>query len=135
MWTYIQKTGELLHDGLHIAFGYSGYDDPETELHGKNSPELQNVEEVGPVPVGKFTIGPPHDTLTHGPFVLPLTPDPANEMFGRSGFLMHGDSVIDPGSASRGCIVMSRQVRKRVAESGDKLLQVISGEADDARSG
>ena len=113
--------------------GYSGYDDPESGKQGKNNPELENVEDVGPIPVGKYFIGSPHDTLTHGPFVLPLTPDPANEMFGRSAFLIHGDSVVDPGTASRGCIIMGRAVRKQVAVSGDKLLQVISGVVEDAR--
>src|ERR1700722_490640 len=127
VWTYVQKTGELLRDGLHFAFGYSGFD------AGKNNPELERVEEVGPIPAGKYSIGTPYDTLTHGPFVLPLTPDPANEMFGRSAFLMHGDSVVDPGTASRGCIIMSRAVRKQVAASGDAELRVISGVADDAR--
>ncbi|MFZ0285239.1 MAG: tlde1 domain-containing protein [Terriglobales bacterium] len=133
MWTYVQKTGELLHDGLHIAVGYSGWDDPETRQMGKNNPELARIEEIGPIPVGKYFIGTPHDTLTHGPFVLPLTPDPANEMFGRSAFLIHGDSVVEPGTASRGCIIMSRVVRKQVAASGDNRLQVISGLAEDAR--
>ncbi|HLW88801.1 MAG TPA: tlde1 domain-containing protein [Terriglobales bacterium] len=129
MWTYIQKTGELLRHGLQVAAGYSGWQ------VGKNNPELQNVEEVGPIPVGKYFIGTAHDTLTHGPFVLPLTPDPANEMFGRSGFLMHGDSVVEPGTASRGCIIMSRAVRNEVAASGDKVLQVISGVTEDERVG
>ena len=133
MWTYVQKTGELLRDGLHVALGYSGFDDPESGQQGKNNPELENVEDVGPIPVGKYSVGTPHDTLTHGPFVLPLAPDPGNEMFGRSAFLMHGDSVVDPGTASRGCIIMSRAVRRQVAASGDKVLQVISGVAEDAR--
>jgi hypothetical protein len=133
VWTYVQRTGELLHDGLHIAVGYSGWDNPETGQKGKNNPELQNIEETGPIPVGKYFIGSPHNTLTHGPFVLPLTPDPTNEMFRRSAFLIHGDSVVEPGTASRGCIIMSRAVRAQVAASGDKLLQVISGVAEDAR--
>jgi len=133
VWTYVQKTGELLRDGLHVAVGYSGYDDRETGQKGKNNPELEKIEQVGPIPAGKYFIGSPHDTLTHGPFVLPLTADLANEMFGRSWFLMHGDSVVDPGTASRGCIIMSRAVRTQVAQSGDKVLQVISGVAEDAR--
>ena len=133
MWTYVQKTGELLRDGSHVALGYSGFDNPETGQRGKNNPELERVEEVGPIPVGKYLIGTPHDTLTHGPFVLPLTPDPGNEMFGRSAFLMHGDSVVAPGTASRGCIIMSRAVRREVAASGDKVLRVISGVAEDVR--
>ena len=127
MWTYVQKTGELLQDGLHVALGYSGFE------VGKNNPELEDVEDVGPIPVGTYGIGSPRDTVTHGPFVLPLKPDLGNEMFGRSAFLIHGDSVVDPGTASRGCIVVSRAVRKQVAASGDAVLQVISGVAEGAR--
>jgi hypothetical protein len=133
VWTYIQKTGELLHDRLRVALGYSGYDDPTTRQRGKNNPELQNVANVGPIPEGKYAIGSPHDSKEHGPFVLPLTPDPANEMFGRSDFLIHGDSKDHPGAASRGCIIVGLDARHEVNLSGDKLLQVISGVADDAR--
>jgi hypothetical protein len=133
VWTYVQESGELLRDGLHFAVGYSGYDDPETGQMGWNNPGLEGVEGVGPIPVGKYFIGPPRDTLTHGPFVLPLTPDPANEMFGRSEFLIHGDSKEHPGTASRGCIIMGPDVRKLVAASGDTLLQVISGMVEDVR--
>jgi hypothetical protein len=133
VWTYVQKTGELLHDGLRVALGYSGFDDPKSGRNGKNNPELASVEEVGPIPVGKYFIGTPHDTLTHGPFVLPLKPDLGNEMFGRTAFLIHGDSVVEPGTASRGCIIMNRAVRTQVAASGDKALQVISGVGEDAR--
>jgi Protein of unknown function (DUF2778) len=127
MWTYVQKTGELLRDGNHRAFGYSGYNDPANGQLGKNNPALQNMHDVGPIPVGQYDIGSPTDTVTHGPFVLPLTPHPTNQMFGRSGFLIHGDSVVEPGTASRGCIIMSRQVRNDIAASGDTLLQVLSG--------
>lgn len=132
MWTYVQKTGELLRNAQHTEFGYSGFDDPDTGQEGKNNPDLQNVHEVGPIPVGKYVIGGPEDTLTHGPFVLPLTPDPVNQMFGRSAFLIHGDSVVSPGTASRGCIIMPRKIRDAIALSGDKVLQVISGEIDEA---
>jgi hypothetical protein len=133
VWTYVQESGELLRDGLHFAVGYSGYDDPVTGQMGWNNPGLERVEGVGPIPVGRYFIGPPRDTLTHGPFVLPLTPDPANEMFGRSEFLIHGDSKEHPGTASRGCIIMGPDVRKLVAASGDTLLQVISGMVEDVR--
>ena len=133
MWTYIQKTGELLHNGEHVAVGYSGYDNPQTGQNGKNNPDLENVPEVGPIPVGQYSIGSPEDTLTHGPFVLPLTPDAANQMFGRDGFLIHGDSVVEPGTASRGCIIMARPVRDEVATSGDAALEVISGVAEEEK--
>jgi len=133
MWTYIQRTGELLHNGEHVAVGYSGYDNPQTGQQGKNNPDLESVPEVGPIPVGQYSIGAPEDTVTHGPFVLPLTPDAANQMFGRDGFLIHGDSVVEPGTASRGCIIMARPVRDEVATSGDAALEVISGVAEEEK--
>jgi hypothetical protein len=37
---------------------------------------------------------------------------------------MHGDSLSDPGTASRGCIIVSCGVRERVWESGDRELLV-----------
>ncbi len=134
MWTYVQKTGELLRDGRHEAFGYAGFDDPISAQQGKNNPDLQTVHEVGPIPIDKYSIGGHEDTLKHGPCVLPLTPDPANQMFGRDGFLIHGDSKHETGTASRGCIIMDGPVRNDIAESGDRSLEVISGEVDETRS-
>ena len=131
MWTFVQSTGELFHDGLREAQGYWGYNNPDTGQQGKNNPDLQNIPEVGPIPVGKYTIGSPHDTLTHGPFVLPLQPDAGNQMFGRTGFLIHGDSVVEQGTASRGCIILSRAMKNDIALSGDKSLRVMSGIATD----
>jgi hypothetical protein len=133
VWTYVQKSGQLLRDGAYIATGYSGYDDPDSGQQGRNNPDLENIHDVGPIPVGLYSIGTPIDTVTHGPFVLPLTPDPSNQMFGRAGFLMHGDSVVQPGTASRGCIIMARDVRNQVAGSQDRSLQVISGVADSSQ--
>lgn len=120
MWIYEQKTGEITR-GLFTVTGYSGHDT------GKNNPAMQHVRGVGPIPVGTYAIGAPHDTDTHGPFVLALTPRPDNEMFGRSGFLIHGDSVTHPGGASRGCIILPRAAREEVWNSGDHQLQVVSG--------
>src|SRR5690348_2707614 len=129
MWIYEQKTGRLLNStGDEVATGYSGFGE------GKNNPSIQDHPDVGPIPVGIYTIGVPHDTTSHGPFVMSLTPAPANEMFGRSGFLMHGDSIQHPGSASHGCIIMPRPVRERVWNSGDHKLRVISGEDSNVSS-
>ena len=120
MWTYAQKTGDLLQDGKPIATGYSGFDD------GKNNPAMQAVHEVGPIPQGDWFIeGPPVNTAQHGPYVLTLTPAPGTNTFGRSGFLMHGDSVNAPGTASKGCIIMARTAREQVWESGDTDLSVV----------
>lgn len=120
MWVYVQSTGELIRDGDVVAQGYSGHGD------GKNNPAMQNVRQVGPIPCGFYDIGDPVDTISHGPFVLPLEPNPENEMFGRSGFRIHGDSKEHPGEASIGCIIMPRPVRERVHQSGDTVLKVVS---------
>ncbi|MFZ0735319.1 MAG: tlde1 domain-containing protein [Candidatus Sulfotelmatobacter sp.] len=120
-WTYSQKTGDLEQDGTHVATGYSGAGG------GKNNPSLQNVRNVGPIPEGAWTItGPPVNTEDHGPYVLRLNPVPQTETFGRSGFLMHGDSKEHPGCASEGCVILPRPVREQVWTSGDRDLKVVA---------
>jgi hypothetical protein len=121
MWTYDQASGELTHDdaAVPVGTGYSGAGDC------KNDPSQQCVPNEGPIPRGKYTICPPRDTTTHGPYVLALTPDPDNDMCGRAGFLMHGDKVGAPGTASQGCIIMPRPVRELVWASGDTTLTVV----------
>lgn len=126
MWVYEQRTGEISqHDAFgnsaHVAIGYSGAD----EL--KNDPFSQDVPDKGPIPCGIYTLNPPIDTVTHGPYVIPLVPDPDNQMFGRSGFLIHGDSIVHPGTASKGCIIAAHWVRVKMWESKDRQLQVVSG--------
>lgn len=109
-------------DGVPAGTCYSGY---ET---GKNNPGMQQVPDTGPVPQGLYSIGAPQCVESagpHGPFILPLMPDPANAMFGRSGFLIHGDSIARPGFASRGCIIADRLIREAIAASGDTELTVI----------
>jgi hypothetical protein len=121
MWTYVQKTGQLLHDGQLVGTGYSGFD------AGKNNPEMQAVPNVGPIPQGRWSIiGPPADTPEHGPYVLRLEPMAETNAFGRSGLLMHGDSIETPGCASHGCIVLPQQVRQQVWKSGDRELEVVA---------
>jgi len=121
MWTYAQKTGQLLQAGQIAGTGYSGYQD------GKNNPQMQAVENVGPIPQGDWTIvGPPVNTAEHGPYVLELQPAENTDTFGRSGFLMHGDSLEAPGCASRGCVIMPRAVREQVWTSGDTALEVVA---------
>lgn len=121
MWTYKQSTGELFApDGSVAATGYSGAG------LGKNNPEAQDQHNVGPIPEGRYLIEAPGDTESHGPFVMPLIPAPENEMFGRCGFLLHGDSVHAPGTASQGCVILPRTTRERIWASGDRDLQVIA---------
>ena len=120
-WTYTQKSGELRQDGKPVATGYSGAG------VGKNNPALEDVPNVGPIPQGNWTIaGPPTDTADHGPYVLKLNPSAGTETFGRSGFLMHGDSKEHPGCASHGCVILPRSVREQVWNSGDRDLEVLA---------
>ena len=120
-WRYEQISGRMLNDdGEVVGIGYSGMG------NGKNAPEYQNVHNVGPIPVGTYIIGTPHDTQAHGPFAMPLIPDTETELFGRDAFLIHGDSVHAPGTASQGCIIMSRDVRQHIWDSGDHELEVVS---------
>jgi Protein of unknown function (DUF2778) len=121
MFEYHQISGEMLQDGKHVAFGYSG------KGEGRNNPAYQQVRCVGPIPAGLWTIsGPPLDTDQHGPFVLHVDAAEGTNTFGRSGFLVHGDSKVSPGMASEGCIVMPRNAREQIWASGDRDLQVIA---------
>lgn len=120
MWTFVQSTGELFDARSHCQdIGYSGHAD------GKNNPAMQDKPLTGPIPQGTYVIGAPHDTPTHGPYVLPLTPFPGNQMFGRNGFLIHGDSLKSPGMASMGCIIVARSAREAIWNSGDHTLEVV----------
>lgn len=120
MWRYVQSTGELFHEHDHVAFGYAGLD------AGKNNPDLQDVHDTGPLPCAFYTILAPVDTISHGPYVMWLVPDPGSELFGRSAFGIHGDSKEHPGKASHGCIVLARFVREMIWKSGDHRLQVVA---------
>ena len=122
MWIYEQSSGKLSStESGYLGTGYSGYG------FGKNDPRSQALADIGPIPCGVYAIGAPFDSIEHGPFAMPLSPDAANQMFGRSGFLMHGDSLEHPGCASKGCIIMPRDAREAVWASGDRELQVYAG--------
>lgn len=118
-WKYNQSTGSLTRSGQHISTGYSGHG------FGKNNQAMEHIHDTGPIPRGEYDIGPPQYTETHGPHVLALTPRDGNEMFGRSGFLIHGDSINDPGTASKGCIILPRLIRRLISDSGDDVLKVV----------
>jgi Protein of unknown function (DUF2778) len=110
-----------------LAIGYAG-GDCGARPDGVNNPALQNVVDVGPLPVGLYRIGPPFDHGTKGPYFMSLTPDPANEMYGRSGFGIHGDLITAPGQqkASDGCIILPKLVREQIWNSGDHDLRVVA---------
>lgn len=116
---YNQKTGELFdNNGELLGKGYAGHD------VGKNNPEMEDVKMVGPLPKGIYAIGLPYNSAHTGPFTLPLIPNPSNQMFGRSDFKIHGDSLDNPGTASNGCIILARPIRELINSGTDKRLEV-----------
>lgn len=121
MWLWLQKTGELLHNGVRVGQGYSGFED------GCNNPDMQDQKSKGPIPCGTWDIYAPFSHATKGPYVMRLLPRKETKAFGRRGFLIHGDSIRNPGTASLGCIILSRALRMRIWESGDHELLVLSG--------
>lgn len=116
-YTYIQSTGQLLKDGIVIGVGYSGLPP------GKNDSSMQDIPDVGPIPIGIYTCGRPTNMEHLGPLVTQLIPNADNEMYGRSGFFIHGDSYSHPGLASEGCIIMPYVVRE-VIQEGDEITVV-----------
>jgi hypothetical protein len=119
-WTYSQRTGMLKHNGSSITQGYSGFG------AGKDKPEMEKVRNIGPIPKGKYTMIEliPHHPHT-GSYSIRLLPDSNNKMYGRSGFLIHGDSIKNPGTASNGCIILKLVYRKKIWESNDRRLEVV----------
>jgi len=120
MWIYSQQTGEIFHNNELAGSGYSGFG-PD-----KNCPASQPKHNKGPIPRGLYQILAPQDTLTHGPYALPLAPHLTNQMFARNAFLIHGDSEAHPGTASEGCVILGRPIRERIWESGDRDLKVVA---------
>lgn len=118
MWLYDQSSGDL-YRCQKIAKGYSGFN------AGKNNPDMENVRAVGPIPKGKWNIGEVYNSKNVGPFAIVLTPDGTTETFDRSAFRIHGDSIKNPGTASRGCIILPRVIREQIVASGDKTLLVV----------
>lgn len=121
MWIFEQGYGRLRDaNGLGVGFGYSGHGE------GKNNPDLQHRPNVGPLPRGTYSINAPHTSGTHGPYVMALTPKATTQTFGHDGFLIHGDSIAAPGTASLGCLILARPLRERIWDSGDHELLVVA---------
>jgi hypothetical protein len=117
-WSYSQSSGTFSHDGVFVCIGYSG------KGEGLDNPNLQNVRDEGPIPEGTYTIGPACTHPGKGPVVMALEPGRSNQMFGRSGFLIHGDNDEMNHTASEGCIILSRAICNQISKSEDRVLIV-----------
>lgn len=117
---YSQSTGILTTDDKkYIGSGYSGF------ASGKNNPLMESVRNIGPIPKGIYSIGKSYNSKKTGPLTIPLVPNPKNNMYDRSLFAIHGDNINMPGTASHGCIILSRKIREYIVNSIDKILKVV----------
>lgn len=117
-WHYNQRTGVLTHNGRVIGSGYSG------APMGYNNPQMEAVPNVGPIPRGRYRIGIPRNTGTHGPHAMDLTPI-GHLAHGRTNFLIRGERRTGPrGHASTGCVILERPLREQISGSGDHELVV-----------
>lgn len=120
MWVYKQTSGELSKDDKLVCKGYSGHGD------GKNNPLMQYIRNVGPIPIGEYYLGEAYQHPRKGSLCMRVLPLRTVSTHGRSGFLIHGDSIKNPGTASQGCIILSRSDRQKIASSEDRHLIVIT---------
>jgi RHS repeat-associated protein len=116
MWWDDPSTKQF--DPVIVGFGFSG------KGKYRNDPNSQGKEDWGPIPAGKYKIGKRRSRKSNGKKLdnFPLTPDIANEMYGRDAFLIHGGSP--DKEPSEGCIIMQPDVRDFIENSGDDDLVV-----------
>ena len=120
MWEYQQSTGLLSRGGRLVDEGYSGAGG------GLDNPADEGVPDVGPIPVGTYTIGPPFTHPIAGPVTMRLHPKTGTDTRGRDGFMIHGDNAAANHSASEGCIILARTTRNQIAASDDDTLVVVA---------
>lgn len=125
MITFQIHTGAIRKDGVLVGSGYAG------APGFVNDPSATALKAKGPLPVGIYKIGPSeaqHQSL--GIFVLPLEPQPGNEMFGRGDFYFHGANAakdLDGQQASsEGCIVTDHDTRVLIDQDADHMLAVVA---------
>lgn len=118
VWVYQIADGRL-SNAARPWVGYSGYSG-----RGVYRDDPGSTKEVakGPIPVGLYRCEKAVNHPTLGPAAIRLDPG-LTPMFGRSGFLIHGDNARGDYSASSGCIIVGREVRD-LFRPGDRLIVV-----------
>ncbi|WP_449555368.1 tlde1 domain-containing protein [Lelliottia amnigena] len=82
------------------------------------------VSGKGPLPRGTYTIGTAFYHRRTKAMTMRLSPFIENQMCGRDGFMIHGNSAAHPRNASDGCIILNLSGRKEINDSNDKILVV-----------
>jgi len=117
MWLYKINTGELTHDGEFVGTGYSGAG------IDRNNPDAVATHNMGPIPPGNWHLSSSYDDPHKGKNCFRLSPNEGTNVFGRSGFLIHGDNSTH--TASEGCIILGPSIRQEIASTFDRDLKVI----------
>ena len=97
-----------------IGFGYSGHSANLNDIH------KANIQGVGPLPAGTYIITEVYDDPKRGRHTCRLKAAIGNKMFGRDGFLIHGDTEAEAHEASDGCIIAPYWVRLTF-KAGDEI--------------
>lgn len=109
---YSQSTGVLHYrkgdDTVRIGKGYSGQPPYVNDGHA------EALKARGPIPRGRYRVFRPFDHVRLGPCVFYL--EPKGEVYGRSGFFIHGDNSLRNQSASHGCIILDKPARLKLVE-------------------
>lgn len=116
VWQYTQSTGELRLGADLRGIGYSGFG------HGRNNSAFEAEEGVGPIPRGRYYIGPSYYHPHLGPCVMNLDPI-AHTALGRTLFRIHGDNKTH--DASHGCVILGPAVRQEISLSPTRELWVV----------
>jgi hypothetical protein len=117
-WTYHQADGTL-YDPQGNAVASDAYSGAGV---GRNNSAMEQMPNVGPIPRGTYQIEHSRHSPRTGPVSMNLTPQPGNQMFGRSAFMIHGDNRTH--TASQGCIILRRDLREQIDGSDDRELTV-----------
>ena len=104
-WGIFTVPGEAPGAEKLVGYGYSGAVMALNDIH------KSNIEMVGPLPAGTYVIENVYDDSRRGNHTCVLRPHPDNKMYGRSGFLIHGDTLSESHNASDGCIITTFAVR------------------------
>ena len=87
-WTYSISQRTLTYpSGYDTAAGYSG------NHEGYNNPDRVQDHNIGPIPPGTYDIGPAFTHPLAGPITMRLTAHAGTNLYGRSGFMIHGDTM------------------------------------------
>jgi hypothetical protein len=135
-WIYHQSSGLLEYQWEQRKHevdktGYSG------APGAVNNPRMEAHHFVGPIPRGRYHIGKMYDDHEHktpdgkdrkpkGPHVMVLEPH-GHDAHGRTDLMIHGDLIGQEGKrkASDGCVILPKEIRKRIGHSHDRVLNVV----------